>query len=105
MLGDILELGEHSEDIHRNLGKSIASFAPCHLFLFGNFAYAIAEGAISEGYSRSKIFINPDLSCPIKTAFDIFENCSLDETILMKASHGIEIKRISLLLEEMKNND
>ncbi len=105
LLGDILELGEHSEDIHRNLGKSIASFAPCHLFLFGNFAYAIAEGAISEGYSRSKIFINPDLSCPIKTAFDIFENCSLDETILMKASHGIEIKRISLLLEEMKNND
>ena len=105
LLGDILELGDYSEQIHRDLGKSIAAFQPCHLFLFGNFAYAVAEGAISEGYDKNKIFINPDLSAPEKTAYDIYKNCGRDESILMKASHSVDIKRVSLLLEEIKNYD
>lgn len=105
LIGDILELGEYSEEIHRGLGKSIAKFNPCHLFLFGGFAYAVAEGAVSMGYDKEKIFINPDINNPQRSALDIYHNCQKDETILMKASHSVNIKRVSHLLEEMKNHD
>lgn len=105
LLGDILELGSYSEQIHRDLGKSVADFQPSHLFLFGNYAYAVAEGAVSEGYDKNKIFINPDLSDPQKTALDIYKNCGRGETVLMKASHSVDIKRVALLLEEIKNYD
>lgn len=103
VLGDILELGGHSEEIHRKIGQFIASAKPARLFTFGNAASYIAIGARHAGYPAERIFENPDVSSPEITATQIIENCEKGEVILLKASHGIKISRILKILEDIHN--
>ena len=94
VLGDILELGEYCKDIHYRVGKLVK---PCdfeHLFLFGDYAKFIYQGALENLFDKDKIFINSDLTRPDITAEQIKANCDKDELILMKASRGVRLERI-----------
>ena len=94
VLGDILELGEYCHDIHYRVGKLVR---PCdfeHLFLFGDYAKFIYQGALENLFDKDRIFINSNLDRPDVTAEQIKANCDKDELILMKASRGVRLERI-----------
>ncbi len=99
VLGDMLELGSHTEALHRQIGKSAYEYGYKRLYLFGVYAPFIALGAKESGMSEDSIFINTDITSPQITANQIIKNHTPGETILFKASHGIMAGRIC---EEIK---
>lgn len=94
LLGDVLELGKMSKEIHFQIGKSIPEGLFKNLFLFGNFAKFVADGAKSNGFPIERIHINTDLSRPDITASQVLQNSSEGELILMKASRGVRLERV-----------
>ena len=103
LLGDILELGEQSESIHKSLGEEIAKYNFYNLYLFGKCSKNIYEGAICGGFPQKRIFINEDLDDPSITARQIIHNHTRGEIILMKASRGIRLERILQEIEAQGN--
>ncbi len=57
VIGDMLELGQHSENAHKQIGILAARAGMTGLYATGNFAHSVAEGAIGAGMDHSKIFI------------------------------------------------
>lgn len=99
-LGDILELGSHSDKIHRELGKAIAGLGIKKLYLFGMAAKEIGLGALAEGFPSERIFHNSDTSAPELTAAQIHTEHGDNEIILLKASNKIGIGRVGQILKE-----
>jgi len=55
-LGDMLELGEQTDEMHRKIGMLIATIGINTLFLQGDFSKVTAIGAMEGGLSPSNIF-------------------------------------------------
>jgi len=100
VLGDMLELGEKTKELHIKVGAAVALYGFHKLFTFGKSAAYIADGALANGMSKDKIFINDDLSTPKITADQIKSNCESDEILLVKASHATHAERIFPYLEK-----
>ena len=94
ILGDMLELGEESKDIHLRLGEEVVKYGFQNLFTFGKAATFIAKGALDAGMKNDCIFINEDIDSPNITAEQIKRNCERDELLFFKASHSIHAERI-----------
>ncbi len=94
VIGDMYELGEKTEELHRAIGKAIAENGFVRLFAFGIYAEYIKSGATASGMKDENIFINTNLSSPDKTADDILTHCDSGEIILVKASRKVCAERI-----------
>jgi UDP-N-acetylmuramoyl-tripeptide--D-alanyl-D-alanine ligase len=57
MIGDMLELGNHSEALHRQIGGLAASSGISRIYSTGKFAEAVAAGARDEGMDSGNIMI------------------------------------------------
>ncbi|MGA1826519.1 MAG: UDP-N-acetylmuramoyl-tripeptide--D-alanyl-D-alanine ligase [bacterium] len=56
VLGDMLELGDHSKELHKELGRWITQHISLDmLILYGEFAQIIADGAAGQGMSKDRI--------------------------------------------------
>ena len=99
LLGDILELGQLSHDIHYEIGKSIGLFNIDSIFLIGDFINYVAQGAIDSGFEKRKIYINNSVSSPEITASQICKVLKKNDIILAKASHEINLSRIINLIK------
>ncbi|MBU4067161.1 MAG: UDP-N-acetylmuramoyl-tripeptide--D-alanyl-D-alanine ligase, partial [Proteobacteria bacterium] len=55
--GDMLELGEYAESMHREIGSLSARSNIAKLYITGEFAEAVANGAIGEDKNSMDIFI------------------------------------------------
>lgn len=98
ILGDMLELGRHTIEAHKNIGKVARDFVDI-LCVVGQRAQNIKEGAIEAGMSEENIFEFPDSVSAgefIKTF--ITEN----DLILVKGSQGMRMERVvsSILLDK-----
>lgn len=102
LIGDILELGASAEKIHRHVGMLCADAKLSKLYLLGRFAKDVAYGAMQNGMSKDRIFINENLDFPEITAMQIIENSENDDVILFKASHKMNLSRIASLIEKMQ---
>lgn len=100
VLGDMLELGDSSEELHRRVGKAVAEYGFRNLYTFGKSSSFIAEAALNAGMREENVFINTDISAPEITAKQIIETYTQDETILFKASHSIHAERIYEFLKQ-----
>lgn len=87
VLGDILELGSHTESIHFKIGAEAVGHGIELLFLHGVYAPFTARGAICAGMQRDCIFINSDPSAPQITLKSIKEQTQAGDVVLFKASH------------------
>ena len=97
VLGDMLELGEYSERLHRELGEKVALLGISRLYSIGKFAQNIAEGARAFGMNDEFIHVNTDIYDLEKTAEAIADDYN-GEIILLKASHAVHLERISKIL-------
>ena len=103
LLGDILELGTHAEEIHRALGRYAAGANLDKLYLVGKYAHHLMSGAVNAGMKREKIFIL-DSDNLEEIALIIKSGLSEGECMLIKASHATELWRIPKLLDGEDND-
>ena len=98
LLGDILELGDYSYDIHYSIGRMIPAFNIDYLLLIGENSSAISEGAISGGFDKERIFNLNNTVFPKETAEFIRGTLTLNDVILLKASHQMRLDKIIELI-------
>ena len=99
VLGDMFELGDFSEALHKNVGKEIYLNNIDNLILIGKNAKFIAEGAEELGYKKEKIIYCNDKKELIKK---IKENINEGDAILFKASNGMKLFEV---VDELKKEE
>ena len=97
VLGDMLELGEHSASLHREVGAAAAESCKL-LFTFGPKALDIAAGAADAGLESDRIYSVPELDDPEALAERISGLLQPGDTVLFKASHAVALERVFELL-------
>ena len=100
LLGDMLELGRHSEAEHERIGEAAAKVGLNALYVYGEYAEYVMHGALRGGMDKKRIFINKDILSPDITAEQIIRNHKSGEIILFKASHALNLSRICDLIKE-----
>ncbi len=95
VLGDMLELGERSEQFHHELGRKAAAVAD-RLVAVGQFAQAVCAGAAEAGMSAEKISAVEDVAAA--TALLQEEQRSADR-ILVKGSRGVKLDQLVVMLK------
>ena len=98
ILGDMLELGKHTSEAHKNIGK-IAKDNADIVIVVGPRAEKIKEGAIEAGMSKEKIihFLNSyEAGNFIKTFIE------KNDIVLVKGSQGMRMERVvgEILLDQ-----
>ncbi len=90
VLGDMLELGPQSADLHRSIGRAAGDARIDRLYIAGNFAAAVADGAMDRQINADRIF------CGTKAA--IIEQLNHDlqagDLILVKGSRGMAMETV-----------
>ena len=92
VLGDMLELGEYSEELHRKVGAEVQKNNIDILITQGENSKFIADEAIKNGMQKEKVF-------SFNTRDEIFnfikENWKEGDCILFKASNGMKFFEIA----------
>ena len=88
VLGDMFELGDFSEELHRKVGKEVADNNIDKLFTIGESAKYIMEEAIKNGISDKNVYYANTQEELIKMLKEELQN---EDTILVKASNGMKL--------------
>jgi UDP-N-acetylmuramyl pentapeptide synthase len=91
VLGDMRELGEASESFHRELGRWVAAGPWGLVVAVGQDALWIAEEAVAAGFSAGAVRHFADTAA---AAIGIRDLLLPDDTLLFKASRGMELERV-----------
>ncbi|RPH52910.1 MAG: UDP-N-acetylmuramoyl-L-alanyl-D-glutamate--2,6-diaminopimelate ligase [Desulfobacteraceae bacterium] len=94
--GDMLELGIHSEDLHRKVGKLSGESGIYRLYATGEFSGKIAEGAVGSGMATSAVCTGSQEDI----INDLKSRLQPEDWILVKGSRGMRMERIVLKLKE-----
>lgn len=98
-LGDMLELGQDAEELHRMLGRQAGKVAS-RLYLIGDMAPIVAESALREGLAPSAISIGMTHD---EIAADVMQNVQSGDLLLVKGSRGMAMDRIVHAIKELKS--
>lgn len=90
-LGDMLELGDASSDLHRGIGEDAARMGVELLYLVGDFADEVAEGAIDAGMAPS--CVNKCSSVREMEGL-LRRELSAGDVLLVKGSRGTRMERV-----------
>ncbi len=90
VLGEMLELGEGSDDAHREVGRRAAALAD-RLVLIGDGASLIAEGASLAGMPAGAVEHVPDRDAAVAL---LLRDLRPGDSVLVKASRGMELDRV-----------
>lgn len=101
VLGDMLELGEHSETLHRQVGAAAAELGIRRLYATGAFAVSVAEGAVSAGMPGAHVH------CGTKDALleALTRDLSPGDQVLVKGSRGMKMETLLGALKEWAENN
>jgi len=90
VLGDMLELGEYTSEIHNQVGRKAAEVAD-FLFTVGERAKFIAEGAKAKGMKKDTIF---EFCTSDEAGKPLQERIEKEDIILIKGSRAIKMEKI-----------
>ncbi len=93
VLGDMRELGEASDDMHRELGAYVTSRGIDILITLGESGAFIAEGAISSGMNVHNVFAERCIDNIESLCLEINGRMAKGDAILFKASRSIALER------------
>lgn len=90
ILGDMLELGEGAEALHRAIGEEAVTLGVAGLAVVGSLGAKIAEGATTAGLpaSRAMAFDDPEAAAQAVSTWS-----APGDWILVKASRGVRLER------------
>ncbi len=94
--GDMLELGNYAESMHREIGAKVANADIDVLWTVGTFSRFIAEEAIASGMPEERI-----RSCKTSEEVSSFVASQLkkDDTVLIKGSRGMKLENVVRRIE------
>jgi UDP-N-acetylmuramoyl-tripeptide--D-alanyl-D-alanine ligase len=90
VLGDMLELGEYSEEAHRNIGRRLASSSVNNVLVYGNYAESLIDEALSQGFSGEikRFYSIGEISNYLK------ERLVAGDVVLAKGSQGMRLEKL-----------
>ena len=94
--GDMLELGTHSEAMHRKIGALSAESGIARLYATGEFSGKIAEGAVGNGMEPSAVFTGSHEDI----VNDLKGRLKPEDWVLVKGSRSMRMEKIVLKLNE-----
>jgi UDP-N-acetylmuramoyl-tripeptide--D-alanyl-D-alanine ligase len=97
VVGDMLELGEESQDAHREIGRHVAKLGIDYLFTFGKLAGLVGREAIRQGMPKDRVKVCGGLD---EGAAMIKKMARNRDTILVKGSRGMKMEKIVEALME-----
>ncbi len=105
VLGDMLELGAASAEIHRKTGELAASEKPYAVFFVGSEMVHAYEAAISYCKAHgtdTKVYSEPDAGDEAvkKVTEKVLELVSDGDLVLVKGSRGLRLERVASVLCE-----
>jgi len=94
-LGDMLELGRASEDLHAEIGRFAAESGLAGLYVTGNFADAVEKGALYGGMAAANILCGSkeDILTALK------KTIQPGDWILIKGSRGMRMETLVQALQ------
>ena len=98
ILGDMLELGAEGVKSHRELGKRVARYRIDRLYLLGQHAFHVKEGALLEGMEEGQVTIgrgHRDL------ADRLHERMKRGDWLLFKGSRGLGMEKVLASFKKM----
>lgn len=98
LLGDILELGAFSEEIHKNIGKYILDKSIDKIILVGNEVKYIYDVLINNDYCKDNIYTFENEKETYSFLSDFLKE---NDIILIKGSHGMNLINIVEKLREI----
>jgi UDP-N-acetylmuramoyl-tripeptide--D-alanyl-D-alanine ligase len=93
VLGDMAELGAHSESAHAEVGRRVAELGVGQLFAVGKMAPVMARAAREAGLNRVFEFADMETAAAAVKSF-----VKAGDVVLLKASRATRIERIADLL-------
>jgi UDP-N-acetylmuramoyl-tripeptide--D-alanyl-D-alanine ligase len=96
VLGDMFELGKHSAEEHRQLGKAVANASVDGLYLLGKQAAEVRKGALRAGMRREQIILGLDHA---SLARQLRQRAKKGDWLLFKGSRGMKMEKV---LEALK---
>jgi murE/murF fusion protein len=90
ILGDMLELGANSDQLHRKIGHLAAGTNLSHLYLFGKQVAHLLEGALENGLSNDNIFWGTKQ----EIGRLVLQQAQKGDWILLKGSRGMAMETI-----------
>lgn len=91
ILGDMGELGEHTREAHRSVGRMAAHAGIDTLICAGELARDIAQGAIDEGLPEESVHT---MDNALQALDHIKDRLDSDDAVLVKASHFMGFEAI-----------
>ena len=91
VLGDMLELGSYSEEMHKNVGKNVYENKIDILVTVGNMAKYIRDGAKQLGMKEENIY---SFDNNVECGNFLREFLARDDAIIFKASNGMRLYEI-----------
>jgi UDP-N-acetylmuramoyl-tripeptide--D-alanyl-D-alanine ligase len=94
--GDMLEMGNYTESLHREIGAKVAKADIDVLWTVGPFSRFVAEEAIANGMPEERI-----RSCETSEEVSSFVASQLkkDDTVLIKGSRGMKLENVVFQIE------
>ena len=93
LLGDMAELGKHSEAAHEEIGRRAAELGVAQLFTVGKMASVVARGARGAGLNRVLEFADVETAAAAVKSF-----VKQGDMLLLKASRAARLERVGELL-------
>lgn len=90
VLGDMLELGNYSEDGHRLVGEKVAKIGVDEIILVGERARDIGRGAIDNKFNKELIF---HFTNPEDAGLFLQDRISEHDVVLIKGSQGVRLEK------------
>jgi UDP-N-acetylmuramoyl-tripeptide--D-alanyl-D-alanine ligase len=91
ILGDMLELGAEAEKYHEEIGRAVADTGVGKAYLRGDFAKALAKGAMKRGMKSDRVII--DLNTE-ETAAQLKACMKAGDWVLVKGSRNMKMEEI-----------
>jgi len=97
VLGDMLELGDFSEEAHRGVGALCCNYDLGCLVAVGKNAEFVAKGAIENGFNSSELYVFYDNNAAKSHIMEILRP---NDVILFKGSRGMRLEEIADFIAE-----
>ena len=99
VLGDMLELGEESQELHREVGATAAGICD-YILLLGNQARDMGEGAKDAGMDPKRIRTFSDHMAMAEALRELLQP---GDRVLLKGSRGMKMEKVRSYLEKMES--
>jgi UDP-N-acetylmuramoyl-tripeptide--D-alanyl-D-alanine ligase len=90
VLGEMLELGDRAAQLHRHVGQLAAQSGPVGIYVFGEHAGSVVQGARSAGMDEKRLFAGSKQ----EIVADLIQRLVAGDWILVKGSRGSAMETV-----------